>query len=180
MIVLNRYKAIFICVPKTGTRTIMQILNSRFGGSGIGEHKKILPKKYKDYYTFVVSRNPYDRICSGYYSTCIRGDCDKYGFKNRLGKNNNLENFLIHINPIPKQIDFYRYNKIDKILEFDNLEKEFNELPFVKDYIKLPVVNSTKYDRPHWTKILNKKTIHLVNKIYNEDFDLLNYKRIII
>lgn len=193
------HKIAFVAVPKTGTRTIYKILKDHFNGKLMGEHMQIIPGKCRSYYSFIIKRNPYDRTCSTYWALCRRNG-DRYHYKEqfkRKGVENTLENFLIHIDNfnlsirmhLPPQYNWYIHNNISKIIEFNHLEEEFNNLPFVKEKIKLPVINHTTRKhiptpekpvghpiRPHWEEMITSKEGKLINKIYGKDFEYLGYE----
>jgi hypothetical protein len=193
MIICRDIKVIYIAPPKTGTRSVYNILKTNYGGVILTDHLRKVPEEYKDYYTFTTIRNPYDRACSSYYSMCRRDGCDvvkigkKFNIYMNYFKENNLENtfenFLLCIKEnlrkgrfvkasLP-QIDFHIHNKIDKLIQFEDLEKNFNTLPFVKQYTKLRVMNKTK-TKPYWENLMNDEVVNLINEVYREDFQLLS------
>ena len=182
MLVSDKNKLVFLAPPKTGTRTIYSILKKYYGTKLIEEHGQILRRKeQQEYYTFIISRNPYDRMCSGYWACCQRSG-DKYRYKEYLGPNNTLAEFIKRFagtrRCMPTQAVYHMNNKIDKILEFDNLEQEFNQLPFLNQYHELPTLNKTSNERPHWTKMLTEEAVTIINSIYKCDFELLKYEMI--
>lgn len=200
MIICNKQKVVFVAVPKTGTRSIYKVLQNQYNGQRLSDHLQVVPKQYKNYFTFIIKRNPYDRACSLYWALCRRNPTfDQYGWLESLKQKkfeNNFENFLkIAISgkrhridhPIP-QHRFHNRNRIDAILRFENLQEDFNNLPFVKEWIELPRMNITvgikstpdkiRVPRPPWKEIINDKSIQLINQIYAEDFKLLGYEMI--
>lgn len=199
MIVSEKHKFVFIAIPKTGTRSIYKILKEKYEGFLYREHFKEVPKEYKKYYKFTTIRNPYDRFISMWWSTCKRKSLlnkNKSGsnFKELAGSADPLDllNFMINTDYkgrgselFSRQTDFIKSNKIDKIIKFENLNQEFNSLPFVNENINLPVLNSTKSKsnntlNPRHTDYnyyLNKDIIHMINEYYKDDFNLLNYDK---
>ena len=188
MMVSDKNKIAYIAIPKTGTRSMYHILKTEFGGKISGDHRKKIPEYCNKFFVFTTIRNPYDRICSAYWSTCMTVR-DQYRFKQKLKKHkldNTLANYLhmlttgkaSHITA-NKQVHWIRPNKIDKIIKQENLEEEFNKLPFVKKPYKLPNLNSSRFtknpSRPPTDKLLTKKSIDMINEFYKEDFEALKY-----
>ena len=160
----------FIAVPKTGTRTIYKVLEEQYDGRRQVDHQISVPGVNRNFFTFIIKRNPYDRICSVYWALCRRNPkSDAYGWiksLNERGLANNLENFLLIVksgkkhrvnHPIP-QYKYYRGNRIDRVLRFENLQEDFNQLPFVKGPFELPHANRTvgaaMCDRPPESHLL--------------------------
>lgn len=63
---------------------------------------------------------------------------------------------------------------VDKYIKTENLNDEFNKLPFVKNYVKIHTLNknSMLLDKKILQKICRK-----VSKDYEEDFLNFNYKK---
>lgn len=177
-------KLVFINVPHTGSNPITGILKAQYNGKLIGANISIIPARWAKYYTFVVTRNPYERACFIYELMCKRED-DKYGIKEYLKKakiDNVLEGFLrqIYRNELPTpqlrlqtspQYVFHDNNFFDEILSFESLQNDFNKLPFVTESVEL----STK-GCDHWEGLLTPKAGKFINKIYERDFQLFDYK----
>ena len=200
MLICRNQKVVFIAVPKTGTRSIYRVLQDHYGGKRIQDHLQVVPGQYRSFFTFIVARNPYDRVCSIYWAMCQRApELDQYNWKNSLrkkGLENNLENFLLLVKSGVKQrvdhpIHQYRFhnrNDINSILRFESLQNDFNNLPFIKKPVELPRINITvdiksvpgkiRMPRPPWKEMINERSIRLINEIYAKDFDLLGYEMI--
>lgn len=200
MIICPNFKIVFIAVPKTGTRSIYRVLQDHYSGRRIQDHLQIVPEQYKNFFTFIVKRNPYDRACSTYWAMCRRNPSfDQYGWLANFklkDLENTLENFLsvaksrknYKINHSIQQYKFHNRNRIDQILRFENLQEDFNKLPFIKTPVELPRINITvdikstpkkvRISRPHWKDIVDDKSIKLINEIYAKDFKLLGYEMI--
>ena len=195
MFVCHNPKIVFVAIPKTGTRSIYAALQNNFGGSILNDHARKIPKTYGGYFKFCVVRNPYDRICSDYWSRCQR-EHDRYGFIENFKKRNlenNLENYLDIISLDSRHRDFEQYNfiegnNINQILHFENLQEDFNNLPFVTSPIELPLINTTSkkvfspktkaftIPRPSWEELVTSAAAKKINKLFKKDFELLNYK----
>jgi len=202
MLICPKYKIVFVAPPKTGTRTIYYTLKKYYEGHVLGEHARIIPKQCEEYFSFVTVRNPYDRACSAYWHACHREQnkqskwYDKYGCLKRFsqqGLSTTLENFLIEVQSASPRIIishpqylWHEQNHFNRILRLENLQEDFNSLPFIKEHIQLPFANSTTtyrpgknlVIRPSWKEMIDKTTGQMINEIYAKDFELLGYERI--
>jgi len=189
----NKFKYVFIAIPKTGTRSIYNVLRREFEGHLIRDHEKKIPEKFKGWFSFTVIRNPYERLVSAWWSTTQRG-VDPKGFIKRLKGNASFENFcknlpsLETVRSAPHLTPQFQWlnNDFDKIIEYENLEEEWLKLPFNENKVQLIHINSTrklegernKIVRKHYTEYLNPTIIDIINKFYAKDFKQLNYKMI--
>ncbi len=195
MFISNNPKIVFVAIPKTGTRTMYNVLKEYFNGSLYMEHHQIIPPQYNDYFSFCTIRNPYDRVCSMWWSTSKRG-LDKRNFIKEAklrGWDNTLNSFckLLKIRGTESdritrtQDSFILPNRIDAMLRFDHLEEDFNKLPFVKEPINLPSLNMTKEKtgpnpnaRPEWTTMVDENSIKIINSVYDKEFTATGYEMI--
>lgn len=196
MMVCNSPSFVFIAIPKTGTRTIYDFLEKKYNVTLVEDHLVIVPASFRDRYTFTVVRNPYDRACSAWWSTCMRGK-DRYGFINAFKKHglpNTLLSFLTIVRknyfggkcmPAKGQYEYLSCNRIDYILRFEMLNNDFNHLEFLQNDVVLNGINETTYItennpaiRPDWTELVDSESIKLINEIYFDDFDLLDYEKL--
>lgn len=188
-------KIVFVALPKTGTRTIYDILTKHFNGKLYQEHHDVIPTNMVDHFSFCTVRNPYDRACSMWWSTSMRG-LDKRGFVKKAkakGWDNTLTSFMRVVDAggigqdriLRTQEMFITPNRIDAKLRFTHLEEDFNKLPFVTEPIKLPSLNMTKektgpnpHARPPWEQMMTREVVQLVNKVYGKDFKVSGYDMI--
>jgi len=188
MLSCPKHKILFYAIPKTGTRSIYAFLQKNFGGKIIKDHRHTAPKEFKDYFSFTVIRNPYDRVCSQWWSTCKRNK-DRYGYLaqfEKRGMENTVKNWLqirkeerIDIRKIQgTQSIFIKNNNIDMFLKFETLQEDFNKLPFIKNTHKLEWLNPTINDRQRWTQILDYDDIKTINSLYAIDFETTDYRLI--
>jgi len=189
MIISEKNKIAFIAIPKTGTRSVYDILKREFEGIQLQDHKTIVPQEYVDYYSFTIVRNPYDRLVSAWWSTTQRGD-DRYGYIKDLNGDasflnycRNLKRFenkrIPHLMP---QCNWFN-NKIDKAIRYENINEEWLDLPFNLYKKPLPHENPTvkvaknnPKPRLHYSNYLNDEIIDIINEKYKEDFIKLNYE----
>jgi len=196
MIVSDKYKTIFVAIPKTSTRSVYQFFNEELNGRIIRDHEKNIPDNFKDYYKFTIIRNPYDRVISSWWSTTQRGNDSKFYILRTLKTDTSFLNFCKNLDILEKnhpnvphvtpQIEWIKNNKFDKIIKYENLNEEWLNLPFNKNHKPLVHINATtkvegkrnEIAREPSEKYLSKKTIELINKFYKEDFDNLGFDRL--
>jgi len=193
MIYSDTYKYVFLANGKTGTRTIYDVLTNEFRGIRGTDHTTNIPSKMINFFKFVSVRNPYTRAMSIYISNVIDGTKDTYGYRAAMkGMEINLYNFLqlarYKINTITQAA--YLQHELNAIIEYENLEKDFNNLPFVTEYVKLPKNNVSGFFTLENDKIiqncdiqtnlknysieLTAESITLINEIFYNDFQILS------
>jgi hypothetical protein len=194
MIVSEKHKVIFVAIPKTATRSIYNSLINNFDGKQLNDHQKIIPIKYQSYYSFTVIRNPYDRAVSIWWSTCKRNNDKRKYISKYLKDDNTFLNFCKNLDKIDgienrvvtnKQINWINNNNINKFIKFENLNNEWNNLPFNTINNKLDILNPTVIQtdknpnaRKSYKNYLNSESIKLINDYYHLDFKLLKYNQI--
>jgi len=203
MFIILEKKAIFIAVPKTATRAVYGMMGRHYNGKLLSEHARVIPKTHIDWYSFIITRNPYDRICSAYWHSCKRSIrqgligtkwYDRHGFVkyfDKVGLTNTFENYITIVNDRKHQaittypqIRWHNENRIDQIIRFEHLQEDFNTLPFLTEPIILPKINATSIYvkhknedvRPSWEEMVDKTTGPIINEIYAKDFKRLGYE----
>lgn len=193
--VFHKYKLIVIGVPKNASSSIFDALKNRTDAQHGHEtiidtynnHDSDLVELYT---SLAVVRNPYDR----FFSACHQIRRDEK-------ENRNLSVSEIIIQEIfPNEGNFmndvfipqHHYVSIggkvliDKILRYENLEKEWRE--FVDEFNKtaqfpitkfLPRSNATAEKIP-WEeeiKVLTQDELDLINNMYTRDFKMFGYEK---
>lgn len=193
----------FVHIPKTAGSTIAKLFkdNNKLVGqydkrikyprTNIKCSKWHIPAKYndsvnfKDYVTFVVVRNPYDRIISEYNYISDK-DVQKY--------NSNINNFILsvlkdddkkyindcHFIPQTEYIYDSFNNKVQYILYFESLIDDFNNLS-KKERLGFTMKKSNhenKKKRNATIKDLWFETLLEIESYYSKDFEVLNYDKI--
>jgi hypothetical protein len=172
---------VFIHIPKNGGKYIRkkitnnknnQILNNYWGINSMLDlahipyiKKNMFITNNIEYKYFTNTRNPYDRIISGFFykNTNKKIDDFKYFVKNILIKYNFNMSFdyrIIHYYPqylfvCDENLDIPKNIKIDKLED---------------------VENPKKYDL---TKYFNDECLNIINNIYSKDFLYFNYQKLV-
>lgn len=171
-------KVVFIAIPKTGTRSVVDYMKTHLCARRYPDtrtHEEIVPAALKKHFAFTVVRNPYDRMISYWWSTCMREG----------GAGHSLEEFLkrpIQPNIREFQHPYIERNRIDKVIHFENLVQEFKQLPF---YIKgtefgwlNPTIKpSTKHPnpRPPTSELLTPEVQNTIATKFAKDFEVCGY-----
>lgn len=184
----------FIHITKTGGTSIEntgKLINQnwgRFHKNEIGYWHKIFekyPNKIKSKYDwFTVVRNPYNRILSEYY--CKWGGIGNENIDHNIDEFNkyliNKVKNCRYLKHYTKQFKYIPDNKNIKIriLKFENLKEEFKKL--LKEYnlpdIELLHENKAK-NKKFTINDFNDELINTINKVYDKDFKMFGYKKII-
>lgn len=204
MIVSDKKRFVFISNPKTGTHSMFDVLenNPEFAAKREGKqfHEWKVPQRAKNYIKFSTVRNPYSRIVALWNSLLMAGareggeipkkyrqtymhvigsdsfeDYCKFCAENR----DTIEHTKIIRYPllsIPQWRWYQEYLPPDtKPLKIENIQEEFNALPFVEKEIMIP----TKLKRKHetWDELKNNNIIEYVNHWAEKDFELFGYEK---
>ena len=199
----NLTKLMFIHIPKTAGTSIEAY--GKKNNINWGRHIKYpTPKKkincpywhippkyfkdssnpYKEKKLFAVIRNPYDRIISEYkYRNELfnknKKTVDKKSLNKFIHKTENIikkNKFCFDGHLIP-QYEFIDDNT--EVLRIENLDKEFPELMKKYNYPVEKLGNSFKTSLRVTKEDLDKKSIDIINRIYQKDFERFGYKKIV-
>jgi hypothetical protein len=195
MLVSESHKFVFLAIPKTGTRSTYKVLSREpYFGKNIGDHKHILPSKYKDFYKFTFVRDPYERMFSLYWSCCVKsGDMkgfladmsdegfatDFKGFLQWVVKHKdrfydlNQSKYLI----LKSQASFFISNRFDAVIKMEDISDKLTELPFIEKGFALPHLNKSNYDPETYRKYFDSEVFELINFYCSEEFDLTGYEK---
>ncbi len=209
MVISDELKYVYVDIPKTGSRSLVRVLENQFAGKATPRnHQPVFrhPEKWEDYFKFCVVRHPYDRLCSLWWATCCRVERNHvYQYLQEMKENTFYEFIQAYYNRT-KTIDpntyFFKQGNLwschavpqnvylecidyDRVLRFETLQEEFNSLPFVNEYIELPVVNATtaknKYTntklRPATKEIITQQEKDLIYDLFTEEFEILGYDK---
>lgn len=155
MIVSHSHRFVFISTMKCATNSLTQALVERYQGVMPGGlHERRMDWVPPGYFTFSVCRNPYTRAISLWWSTCMRNDLDRYGFRKACADPDSLEGFMqwmTSLADVPHdllltQSQWHRHTRIERFLKIENLAVEFAALPFVQPGATLGLLNATVTD----------------------------------
>lgn len=164
MIISNKYRYLFISMPKTGTHTMYNVLSDNFAGERYGEwHESVPPDSAIDYFKFATVRNPYTRFASAWYFVSNKNGEYIKTYERLMGHEMEIIYFLKWLNTEREKLYYNRDPrgrlrhlstillpqhvnvrqrlkgvKIDRFIKMENLLDEVNNLPFVEDDMKLP------------------------------------------
>jgi hypothetical protein len=198
----HEYKCIFVHIPKTGGYSILDAFdmnfideNSNFLNTGLYssvDHWGRYYWSYRDYLTFSVVRNPWDRFISAWKYICNRVPYSKYkdGPKTNELENRDLldilknmpTNYYSHdwLHLTLSQYDMlYTYDGcvVDKIIKFENLQNEFDDICDIigKPRRTLKKLNST--ERKHYREYFTtQEHLDLFYDRYKNDIEKLGYE----
>lgn len=189
MIISDKHRFIFMCIPKTATMMMEQILKPYGGvyhnGQPWARHPNRISSQYKDYFTFCMIRNPYSRAVSLWFSAITSYPKFKYGIVETYGKEfmpflemlttprvNGQFNGL----PMVSMSSFLENVKIDSFLRFENLRKDIVNLPFWEGDAPTFSRNVRGHLRPHWSLYYrDSKRVECVRQWAKKDFEQFGY-----
>ncbi len=192
----DKYKCIFVHIPKTGGISIKQSLFNCYSPLphfGVSDYRLIFGKAaFEEYFKFAFVRNPWCRVLSAYLFL-KKGGCttrDKQWSKIHLAKYNTFNDFaLVWLNKINiyTQIHFipqshFIYDnegktQINHVAYFENIEKEFEYLrKIVNPNAQLQHLNKTSSKKIRYQDYYTPQTRKIVADLYQKDISLLKYK----
>lgn len=127
----------------------------------------LLGLNLRNYFSFCVVRNPWERVVSAYFSSNQEDSFDDFCNK---GANNYFN--------IGQQIDWTvgKYPP-QKILRFENLQEEFTQM--IKDHglitISPILPHENKTEHNHYSQYYTRKTRDLIYDFFKEDIDMFGY-----
>lgn len=169
----NNPNVVFVAIPKTGTRSVVKYMEKHLGARktiGTRTHSIRIPPALRKHYAFTTIRNPFDRMVSYWWSTCMRPQGSKMKFETFLRGNKRSH-----------QYPFITNNKLDKIIRYENLNEEFATLPFYIEGTSLEHINTTVREwngippRPPTHELITPKIEKMIVEIFAKDFEVLGY-----
>ncbi|NOQ72994.1 MAG: hypothetical protein GQ574_13375 [Crocinitomix sp.] len=189
MIISHKLKIIFIHVQRTGGTTISNILreNSVASFDNHSQHSNTRTfdpaflEKYKDYYTFGFTRNPWTRMLS-WYSLVYFNDQ-----KSLPEERKRFEKFLELDSAADFTKQFFHYNALDyfstekseliadEIFHYENIESEIGVLlnQFNLTIKEIPVTNETS--KKNYKEFYTDKSRSLIAEKCKKDIAYFNY-----
>jgi len=187
MIVSEKYKYVFMSTPKTGTHSMYRLLIDRFDGHQLdgAYHRRDIPDEYREYFIFTTVRNPYDRTVSIWHALTERENYrDIYVPIIGSDKFSDFVDWLVNTNEdnrprgkggilIPTQSNYLKSVYIDKFLQIENIEEQFQSLPFVEHSVAVPKLLSRRH--LGWSDLKSSKVNIKLTAFLEEDFANFNY-----
>jgi len=179
MFFCNNPKFVYVSFTKSGSSSMYGLLKTHFNGKTAPRHHKKIPDQYRSYPKFCVVRNPYARLVSWWWAIC-KVDGDRYGHKRelkQLGQPQTLTGFMRlweTKNGLSQYQGIEVNGEFDYVLKIENIEEEFNALPFITKHIPIPKRNAREH--PHWTELMEPEAGRIINRIYQKDFEYFNYE----
>jgi hypothetical protein len=174
MLICNDLKFVFIRNPKTASTSISKLISVNFDVVEHGEyHNNEIPKGLEGFYVFAFVRNPYTRMVSIWNHNKAVSEPFKEEFKTFKGYIEDLYRKDV-APPYLKQAKF-----IDGVgvkvncFKFENLNYEYNQLPFVDRNQQIPLLNGRDYG--DWMDYYDKDTRGKVAELLKEDFERFGY-----
>lgn len=195
----HRYRFVYFEVPKTGTRSLLNLLTEH---AAITQMKKRLEfLEYPDYPRFAVVRNPWDRILSCYLNKIKKDqNFESEDFKNGVMRKFHrfnvfyagmpFDEFVHAVGQIPDEIadghfaSQYRRLVMDGEIVIDHLARFENFREATSSFLRgvgLDVVTQVPHlnKSERWnayTEYYNDETIQIVEERFKEDIRLFGYQ----
>lgn len=194
MIVSEKYRCVYVSIPKTGTLSVRTWLRQNYDGvqirpdrlmqeilgrrPGVGYHSYFVPKEYADYTIFTTVRNPYARCYSAY-----KFQGSSVSFLEWLKNASVIKNELLGMGRYPArhmmhatQTQYVQRSKATYIIKLENLG-ELLTLPFI-DKPEMPKhLRSRTNIKPPYEKYYNKEEHQALLEYCEDDFNF-GYERI--
>ena len=217
MPVYRKHRLVHIHIPRTGGTAIEQFFHrlgdlvwgldswvgqEHYNGRWyelqhmtIGELKSFTGSEFDSNESFVVVRNPYERIVSDYLWRClvkkrypnapvlsfpsfdsfihaIPADINSKWENLIHGANQSQANLLIHVRP---QYHYIEAELVDHVLRFERLDEEMARL---MDPFGVETVSIRKPSQRDVSTFFTPETLEVVNRIYCQDFNLFSWPRL--
>lgn len=202
MLVSNKYKFIYIDIPKTGSTSARQsfqefdktselipvpiMTKGQFKDKKLEPfHSRNLPNNAKNYTKIITVRNPYDWMVSNWYFYNKKGMQQYPRFSNIEAFVNYCINCTLNYPSDEKDIAIYRHFPAwkyaepigyDIFLKLENINEEIKKLSFLPKNFKWLYKNKNKA-RPPTNNILTNSVIDKINIWAEKDFELFGYEK---
>ncbi len=195
MIFCHNLKVLFISVPKAASETMDHVLKENFGGTtdGTERHAVHVPATCEHYFKYAVVRNPYDRLVSVWmyasrkrrhrahpaaksmdFAEFVKWMADPDMQPSARQKRRDLKYLHFRGRDIPQFAFLKLCPQFDRLLRFEDLERDFHSLPFVTESTTLLRRNARK-DRRRWRELYTPEIARNAYKYAALDFEYLGY-----
>jgi chondroitin 4-sulfotransferase 11 len=154
-------------------------------------------KNIKDFFSFAIVRNPYEKVLSTYFYWTKVGNSRNSGsdsFYKFTKKYPTFESFIMDYDN-SEALEIYQSSKytqwkfitdiddniiIDFVGRFDNLEEDFKKIQLIngtkeKNLLTLPHLNKSKHD--FWKTYYNDEMAEIIYEKWKDDFVNLNFDK---
>lgn len=192
MPISDKYKVIFIHIPKNAGTSIVEALEMKDEGHHKYDYyQKNYPDKWKEYLKIAVIRNPWDRTVSNYeYSKLDESYWHSFTNKTPYGPHpdyNLIKNLTFSecVNLLFEDRTLFKHhgwdfqypyvinvNKeivVDKLIKYENLDSELKEL----FNIELKKINQSNHK--DYKEYYNDDLIDKVSLLYKKDIKIFNF-----
>jgi len=182
-VISDKYKCIFIEVPKTGSTSIRSV---------IGHPKKphlniwqigneIEQEKFISYFKFGFVRNPWDRAVSLYERTEGLQLKSKMNFEEFIAWMRFSSSTCLHPVPHRYQLDWFVSPHgdviVDYIGKFEHLDDDWKKISLkIGVDSKLPKINVNFSKKRHYTEYYTDKTKEIIRKRFLVDIEYFGYE----
>ena len=198
MYVSPKYKIVFVCVPKSGSSSIIQMLRSV--DPRLYMHKSrhaVLDESeaelFKDYFKFTVVRNSY-KLCASFYRFMTEkisnpkerqeanGLIELLRGQLAVTKTSNDWQISEARNPFPVQLDYFSEEGkilVDKIFSYDKgLDSEMSDLKKqINFHGDLARTEGTHYYGEYdWKSYYNTESVEYVKQLCQKDIEYFGFK----
>lgn len=166
MIVSDKFKVVYIDIPKTGSISLDAIFTKHLHGKVIRlpkpevnfKHNRVIPEYAKSYTVVASVRNPFDRAVSRYYWDFKRGrpwksfeEYMEFCISTLEHPSDTTDGSIYGYFPCWKYLEPISY---DYIIRVENMLEDLKALPFIKDP-RVCKLNTNNH--PSWEEIKTKE-----------------------
>jgi hypothetical protein len=186
----DRYRCIFIHVPKTAGSSIANVLfGSESGHVRYSDYQRANPKKFESYFKFCFVRNPWDRLVSSFFFLRAGGmnDLDRAWAAENLAGCADFEDFVSNWLDPARAMSFPHFRpqswyvadgedrvRMDFVGRFETLARDFATVAArLGREGRLPVFNKSSH--AHYSTYYTPATRARVGRIYSLDASQLGY-----
>jgi hypothetical protein len=195
MMVCEEHKFVFISMPKSGTHSMYDYLNKNYNikyfddsgrlipiekGARVTQilHTTKIPQKYNNYFKFSTCRHPYDRAISVWWALAVRR-------KEKIPADLKGKTFTEFCHMIKEgkaphrlmlsQSERIKNTPVDLFLKIEDIDKEFNGLPFANGS-SIENTFAFKTERGPNTDYLGEDEKELIYSAWRSDFTKFGYE----
>lgn len=187
----DRHKCIFVHIPKAAGQSLGESLfNDPFPGHWkLTDYEWENRKKTSSYFTFAISRNPYDRLVSAYFylMNSTKSELDRYFVKNVLIKYPTFEEFVlnglldeeiirwVHFVPQTEFIKTKNGRMIDYVGKLETMDEAVGHICEKLGVSNVEVPKKNESVRKDYNGYYTKQMKDVVYDFYQKDFEVLGY-----